>query len=536
MNDAINSLHYPELVFGIAGPVGVDIDAICTALSEALHAVEYRSRLIRLTSEIENVPSSVRKPKRRDYYSILKYKMDHTSQICRDNDDPAWAMRYVIDAIRRERGLINAQPLSEFSAGTAPASADINLEDKIPGSVAYIIRQVKRPEEVALLRSVYGKQFILVSAYGSEQDRIKLFYDKIKQTVPINTKVSRIHSLAESLILKDASEDANEYGQHLRDAFHLADVFIDGMTAVPMRSKITRFINALFGLNETAPTKDEFGMYAAKAASLRSTDLSRQVGAAIFSNDGDLLTQGCNEVPKAFGGNYWDTEEPDYRDIKLGADPNDLIKRDVLRDVIERLEKADLLSEKAKKLGTSSGKLLNALTKKNPIAQDNDGSGCLHGALISDLTEFGRVVHAEMNSICDAARRGIPLRSTVLYCTTFPCHNCTKHILASGIRQVYYMEPYPKSRAKELHYNEVEIEKLSSSKVSFIPFLGISPFRYRDIFEKGKRKLSASANRWYKTFPTPMMDVTVPNYTRLELFALSKLIGTMEIPDRSLAE
>ncbi|MDN3612645.1 hypothetical protein QWZ16_23945 [Vibrio ostreicida] len=33
------------------------------------------------------------------------------------------------------------------------------------------------------------------------------------------------------------------------------------------------------------------------------------------------------------------------------------------------------------------------------------------------------------------------LNSTV---RLFPCHNCAKHIVASGIKRVVYVEPYPK--------------------------------------------------------------------------------------------
>jgi cytidine deaminase len=93
-----------------------------------------------------------------------------------------------------------------------------------------------------------------------------------------------------------------------------------------------------------------------------------------------------------------------------------------------------------------------------------------------------------MLAICDAARMGRSVKGATLYCTTFPCHNCTKHILASGINRVVYMEPYPKSRAKDLHPDEIEIEAESPTKVSFVPFMGISPYRYRDLFQKGKRK------------------------------------------------
>jgi len=102
--------------------------------------------------------------------------------------------------------------------------------------------------------------------------------------------------------------------------------------------------------------------------------------------------------------------------------------------------------------------MVDKLTHKaeNPTEKD----GPLAKAIVMDLTEYGRVVHAEMCAIYDAARLGRSIKGATLYCTTFPCHNCTKHILAAGIKRVIYMEPYPKSRAKDLHQNEIEIEKV----------------------------------------------------------------------------
>jgi cytidine deaminase len=86
-----------------------------------------------------------------------------------------------------------------------------------------------------------------------------------------------------------------------------------------MDTQLDRFVQAFFGRTDISPSKNEYGMYAAKSAALRSADLSRQVGAAVFTDDGELITQGCNEVPKAFGGTYWDLEDPDFRDVKLGV-------------------------------------------------------------------------------------------------------------------------------------------------------------------------------------------------------------------------
>ena len=148
-----------------------------------------------------------------------------------------------------------------------------------------------------------------------------------------------------------------------------------------------------------------------------------------------------------------------------------------------------------------------------------------------DLTEYGRIVHAEMCALCDAARLGKPVKGATLFCTTFPCHNCTKHLIAAGIKRVVYMEPYPKSKAIDLHENEIELEKKSADKVSFVPFLGISPSRYRDTFQKGRRKKTdGTARRWYAVDDQerPMIDAADVTYPDLENAALSPLIGENE--------
>ncbi|HMT41902.1 anti-phage dCTP deaminase [Sphingorhabdus sp.] len=528
MPDDLALIRFPELVVGIAGPIGVDIETICATTQEALRAVDYGSTIIKITDEIDELPSSFKKPRGKNFHGLMKFKMDHASDLCRTRDDPAFLMRVAIAAIRRERDSLaeNGKSLSEvFKNEVAgdesfgppnPFAFDlIGATDRVAQSEAYIIRQLKRPEEVTLLRRVYGRQFILISAYGSETDRREVLEEKIRRTTPLNTSENTITYKAQELIDKDADEGGDVCGQHLRDTFHLADVFIDGINKNEMSITLTRFFNALFGLNSITPSKKEYGMYCAKSASLRSSDLSRQVGAAIFSKDGEIIVQGCNEVPKANGGTYWDCEQPDFRDISLGSDPNEDEKREVVRDVLERLERAEILKLPAQ-AKRDLDSLIDHLTS-NKKDQNDKSMGALKGSKILDLTEYGRVVHAEMCAICDAARLGKSLKGGILYCTTFPCHNCAKHILASGIKSVVFMEPYPKSKAKILHKNEIEVDGYSSDRISFVPFLGISPYRYRDIFEKReKRKSGSLAKKWYYDVPCPMIDVLAPSYTELE--------------------
>jgi deoxycytidylate deaminase len=507
-------LDYPELIIGIAGPIGVDMDLLAKSIGSALTAVGYTSDLIKLTTEMARYPitreellAECAQWKGADTFNTYMRKMSEANALRKQYDDPAVLARIAVEAIRQERAK---------ETGSAV---------KVRSKHAYIVRQLKRPEEVELLRQVYGRQFILASAYAPEHERREQLCGRLKRELSTSIADADISYRADTLIHRDASEDQEALGQQLRETFHLADVFVAGLNKAEIDEKLERFTAALFGRNDIAPSKDEYGMYAAKSASLRSADLSRQVGAAIFSNDGELISQGCNEVPKAHGGTYWDLEKPDHRDIKKGYDPNERYRNELLRDLIERLRVRQYLSAGLLKYGSDAEIVKELIAKR----KESSESGALVGAKIMDLTEYGRIVHAEMLAICDAARLGRSVKGATLYCTTFPCHNCTKHILASGINRVVYMEPYPKSRAKDLHPDEIEIEAESPIKVSFVPFMGISPYRYRDLFQKGRRKDEQGDDYdWYRNKRSPMIQVVLPSYTENEKWALAPLLGVVK--------
>ena len=456
--------------------------------------------------------------------------MEHASSICREKKDAAHLMRLAISAIQRERhsfvedptSLLRTEDDNERSVRGEPSEDEESVFDAIEGDrgkhasrSAYIIRQIKRPEEVEFLRGVYGDAFILISAYGSRKERSEALQKKIKASArtPINDVKAQF--LAEKLIESDMNEDRDNFGQHMRDSFHLADAIIEGLDRTQITIDLERFISLLFGANDVGPTREEYGMNGAYQASLRSTDLSRQIGAIVYSPTGEVLTQGCNEVPRAFGGTYWDGESPDFRDVKLGVDSNDILKMDVLRDLFLRLKRDGILSDSVSSLG-SPNKIADILVGRVDADEENKAfQGKLKNAKILDLTEYGRVVHAEMSAICDAARNGTSLRMATLFTTTFPCHNCTKHIIGAGVRKVIYLEPYPKSKAKELHNNEITIEEVEG-KVSFIPFKGVAPRRYKGLFAKGKRKRNGEAVRWYHGSPAPMVNTLTLHYLTVE--------------------
>ncbi len=77
---------------------------------------------------------------------------------------------------------------------------------------------------------------------------------------------------------------------------------------------------------------------------------------------------------------------------------------------------------------------------------------------LMDIIEFGRILHAEMSTLMDAARLGRAVQDATLFCTTFPCHICAKHITGAGLKLSIFLEPYPKSAAFALHPDSIEVE------------------------------------------------------------------------------
>ena len=54
-----------------------------------------------------------------------------------------------------------------------------------------------------------------------------------------------------------------------------------------------------------------------------------------------------------------------------------------------------------------------------------------------DMTKYPYVVHAELNAILNA--NGRDLRGSRLYVALFPCNECAKAIIQSGVKEVLYL-------------------------------------------------------------------------------------------------
>lgn len=69
-----------------------------------------------------------------------------------------------------------------------------------------------------------------------------------------------------------------------------------------------------------------------------------------------------------------------------------------------------------------------------------------------------RTIHAEQNAICQAAKYGIPLKGTTLYCTMEPCRVCAMLIISVGIERVVAKRRYHAAQDSRDLFKKAEID------------------------------------------------------------------------------
>lgn len=161
-------------------------------------------------------------------------------------------------------------------------------------------------------------------------------------------------------------------------------------------------------------TRDDMLLGVAQVIAKRGTCSRLQVG-AVFSKDGRIISTGYNGAPKGLPH------------CTHGAEP----KLDVI---------GYTLGEQMNPEGnwaSAPGKIM----VRNPDdfkIQQYPEKGC------------EVAVHAEQNAIAFAARHGLALEGSDLYCTDAPCAACARSIINAGVKTVYYERPYRITTGVEL--------------------------------------------------------------------------------------
>jgi deoxycytidylate deaminase len=422
-----------EMVLGLVGPVGTELDKFVGKVETALTQYGYSTNPIRLSALASKLTNSKVPSGESEFERRIRLMNAGDTLRARRPDILALAAAHTIHQLRNQREA--SKPLR---------------------GMAHLLRSLKHPAEVLALRRIYGAGFFLIGVVTSPSQRAQLL------------ETERGCTPQQSLALRDRDEHDGENGQRTRDTFQLADVFIRADDV----ESLNRFFRLVFGAPHETPDPDEHAMFLAFSAALRSADLSRQVGAVITSEAGDVVAIGMNDVPQNGGGLCW-PGSADQRDHILGHDTNEQRRTEIVDELISALQPADV---NEKEWREQSWKIIKR-----------------KGAAVLDITEYGRAVHAEMEALMSCARTGALTRGSTLY-----------------------VEPYPKSQASKFYEHMIDVEGVDPAgkkkrsddrsstppKVSFEPFVGVGPRRFLDLFSVGlssglavKRKVEGGAKR-----------------------------------------
>jgi deoxycytidylate deaminase len=462
-----------ELFIALVAAVGTDLDLLVDQIATQLSEYGYETHNLRLS----------------------EYLAEHATADFRSLpfDEKVWEAMTAGDELRQswERSdALALQAISDIVATREQAwePSEQDEQEKPPNldRHAFVIRSLKTPDELETLRSVYGPRLVVLGAYSPRKLRLESLAQQIQDSRKSAAQETWVHQ-PEELVARDEKEQESR-GQDVSGTFHRADFFIRGWSRDVIEADLTRTFEILFGEPFRTPTPDEYCQFLAAGAALRSAEFGRQVGAAVATNNGSIIALGTNEVPKAHGGSHWDGDESGNREFEVSEiDTN----RKHFDELAERLSAA--VDGQLKVVHDLQALPPQERMKLDPLREAVVDAlpAVLRKAGLNELTEFGRAVHAEMNALLDAARRGISVQDATLYTTTFPCHNCARHIVGAGIKRVVFVEPYAKSRAPQLHGDAVTVEGLDEEhddRIDFVPFVGVAPRRYPQMFDAASRE------------------------------------------------
>jgi cytidine deaminase len=485
----------PQIIIGLIAPIGTNTTKVMTNLKQALVTFDYQVQEIKISEIITEALVTGREISKDELSGLSTYERKRLlikkgDSLRKEADDASICAALAVMSIQHVRGDYKQRK-------------------------AFVLNSIKNTAEIELLRKTYGTRFLAIGLVSPYRERSEYLRGKIKADLSASASGHEdVDRMVDELIQADKHDANNKLGQQVANCLPMADAYV----APDRHEEFERLIEIWHDNPFITPTRGEQAMYFAYTAGLKSIDYSRQVGAAVVNKEGDVLVTGCNDVPRPGGGYFWHGDTPDFRDHVNGYDENQARKERLLKELVH-IFPDEFISE-----GNKSSLVLELLRGRLRAKYKH--------VRLANLIEFGRMVHAEMAAITTGARLGISLNGQTLYCTTFPCHMCSKLIISAGIKEVVYIEPYDKSLSLELfeglinHLDEESPEEFPDfSPVIFRTYKGVSPRRYEGFFNfKNNRKMEDGRRKeWKPAESSPVTDFIVDYIEKQETAVLTRL-------------
>jgi deoxycytidylate deaminase len=484
---AVRKLQTDEIVIGLCAPAGSPVHRVADDLKRLLvQRYGYECEIIRLSQFIEEIDGPVQNASSFERLQTL---------IDKGND------------LRRRFGhsVLADLAISRIAKARERVKVDSNDLRYSGRRICYIVDSIKNSDELDILRLVYREMFYFLGVFAP-------LHIRQKELETQGMALEQVHKVID----RDSGEEL-AHGQLVRDTFPMADFFVrtGAGSDNELSTRLERFLDLILRARLITPTYSETAMYQAASAAGNSACLSRQVGAAVTDEGGELLAIGWNDVPQFGGGLY--SADP-FIEVRSPTADNRCYNWKGGKCWND--QEKDLLAHRAVDTLIGSGVIQNADRARALEA--------LSRSPIRSLIEYSRSIHAEMHALLAASQiGGLRVRSGKVFCTTYPCHSCARHIVAAGIREVYYIEPYRKSLATKLHDDAITEDEETRDKVRILPFDGVAPRRYLDLFRMGavQRKSKGQALRVDPRQVHPVTSGMLESVPALEGLVVQSLVS-----------
>lgn len=296
-----------------------------------------------------------------------------------------------------------------------------------------IIDALRNPYEILYFRERYSG-FYTISVNTEDEDRKSRLF-KIGFNEDAITELDK-KEYPRKDILKDTYAK-----QQIQKCIELSDIHIvnpndEGEDNAYLKRQLVHYISLMTHPGIVQPTPVERSMQIAYTAKLNSGCISRQVGAAITDEQFSLKSIGWNNTPEG----QTPCSMRNFKDILSYNDKNAYSKYELsdlnFRNTLKNIEKQ--VDRYVKKQGNSITEILKG---RNFSYCFKDIQNALE---LKKNQVYTRSLHAEENAFLQISKYGgLGLTNGKLFTTASPCELCAKKAYQIGIKEIYYIDPYP---------------------------------------------------------------------------------------------
>lgn len=312
-------------------------------------------------------------------------------------------------------------------------SENENLTGDARKPVRICIDAIRNSYEALYFKDKYSFFYLLsVNTDESERKRRLGMFDQ-----------DELDSLDQTEFAKDDPHiDRIFYHQNMNECLSLSDIHIYNPRQEStgkysfLSEQLLKYLCLMLHPGIIAPTAIERCMQTAYVAKLNSGCLSRQVGAVITDQDFSIKAIGWNDVPRG--------QIP--CNLRCTLDYANNCDKETFSD-FERQDKD----------------VHKALTSIQKAVSECNLNGLEYSFCFKDVYNavkksnnqvYTRALHAEENAFLQISKYGgMGIKGGKLFSTASPCELCSKKAFQLGIKEIYYIDPYPGiSQSHILHF------------------------------------------------------------------------------------